>query len=203
LIERARNSRAPELQSLISEAAQLDDLEELAGGELMNKAAVAAATLATENVRYLETFEHPAILERALDESKEKLLIVAPWIRPAVVDASFLDRLETLLKRDVRVVIAWGIDSSTKAKDADPRILAKLEQLAARFKKLTVHWLGNTHAKVLISDNSFVVAGSFNWLSFKGDPAQTFRDERSFLIAHGPTVRRAFEIEMKKLGLKP
>jgi len=42
--------------------------------------------------------------------------------------------------------------------------------------------LGNTHAKVLIKDSEFAAITSFNWLSFKGDPHRTFRDEQGTLL---------------------
>lgn len=45
--------------------------------------------------------------------------------------------------------------------------------------------LGDTHAKVLISDSSWAIVTSFNWLSFKGSRKLEFRDERYHLPREG------------------
>jgi hypothetical protein len=39
----------------------------------------------------------------------------------------------------------------------------------------------DTHAKVLIWDDTWV-SSSFNWLSFRGDPSKTFRQEEGILV---------------------
>jgi hypothetical protein len=52
--------------------------------------------------------------------------------------------------------------------------------------------LGNTHAKVLIKDSDFAAVTSFNWLSFKGDPNRTFRDEQGTLLQEQGLVDQKF-----------
>jgi len=52
--------------------------------------------------------------------------------------------------------------------------------------------LGNTHAKVLIKDSEFAAVTSFNWLSFKGDPHRTFRDEQGTLLQVSELVEGKF-----------
>jgi len=52
--------------------------------------------------------------------------------------------------------------------------------------------LGDTHAKILISDTKFAVVTSFNWLSFKGDPHRTFRDERGTLVSDPQKINELF-----------
>ena len=46
--------------------------------------------------------------------------------------------------------------------------------------KLLLVKLSNTHEKVLIKDNEYMVITSFNWLSFKGDPNKGFRQETGY-----------------------
>ena len=68
--------------------------------------------------------------------------------------------------------------------DIDDRVLEEFDRLSEQFKFTFVHRrLGNTHAKVLICDKRFLIITSFNWLSFKGDPKRTFRDERGTYVA--------------------
>ena len=53
----------------------------------------------------------------------------------------------------------------------------EFEKLQGRFDNFEFIFIGNTHRKILVSDNRFAVITSFNWLSFKGDPRSTPRDE--------------------------
>jgi phosphatidylserine/phosphatidylglycerophosphate/cardiolipin synthase-like enzyme len=75
-----------------------------------------------------------------------------------------------------------------------------LEQRYAnfRFKRL-----GNTHAKVLIKDSEFVAVTSFNWLSFRGDPDKTFRDEQGTLIQQAEHVENKFGDLVKRFDDTP
>jgi hypothetical protein len=50
---------------------------------------------------------------------------------------------------------------------------------------------GDTHAKVLIKDSDFSVVSSFNWLSFKGDPSRTFRDEQDLKVQDANFIERS------------
>jgi phosphatidylserine/phosphatidylglycerophosphate/cardiolipin synthase-like enzyme len=42
--------------------------------------------------------------------------------------------------------------------------------------------VGGTHEKILICDNSYVVTGSFNWLSYRPVKRRGFRFERAIEI---------------------
>lgn len=135
-------------------------------------------------VKAIETFEHPGYLQDALNKSGRRLIIVSPWLRAAVIDHGFMTKLENLLDGGVEVHIGWGISSSEQEEpNADRSVLRRLEELGTRFPSLNVCRLGNTHAKILISDDRYVIVTSFNWLSFRGDPKRTFRDERGTLVS--------------------
>jgi hypothetical protein len=65
--------------------------------------------------------------------------------------------------------------------------------MAARFKdQFVVRRFGYTHAKVLIWDDKWVTT-SFNWLSFKGDPRRTFRQQEGVLVAIKAKVDKRYE----------
>jgi hypothetical protein len=51
---------------------------------------------------------------------------------------------------------------------------------------------------VLICDSRFVVTGSFNWLSFKGDPDRTFRDEQSVLVEIPEHIEGVYRENLKR-----
>ena len=64
----------------------------------------------------------------------------------------------------------------------DERALADLRTLATQSDRFHLHRFANSHAKVLICDDTFAIVGSFNWLSFRGAQDRTFRDERSVYV---------------------
>jgi hypothetical protein len=203
VVARAKTDEALRLQKVITTSEQqLAAADEPAESEVPAETAAPAAraeiakaekALDELDVRPIETFEHPKLLTRALTKSTERLVIVSPWVRRHVVNGVFLSDLEERLKRGVKVYIGWGMAEDTKVEDADPEPLEALEKLARRYGNFSFVWFGNTHAKILISDQKFAVATSFNWLSFKGDPRRKFREERGILVKDPRVVDAQFE----------
>lgn len=147
---------------------------------------------------WLEVYDYPPLLKRALEESQERLLIVSPWIRANVVNKSFLQQFERLLQRNVRTYIGYGLgETQLEKREWDVQAEKNLQKLAQKYKNFTFKRLGNTHAKVLISDSHFAANGSFNWLSFKGDPNRTFRDERGAIAYDARKIDELFDSYMK------
>jgi DNA-binding MarR family transcriptional regulator len=154
-------------------------------------------------VSILETYAHPQYLKTALTKSSERLLILSPWITHAVVDRTFTELLEKLLTRGTRVYIGWGLSKDEEAeRNADPRSLRLLEKLADKDPNLSLERLGGLHAKVLVSDQAFGVVTSFNWLSFKGDPTRTFRDERGMLVTAPQLVDELFQKSVARFATR-
>ncbi len=151
--------------------------------------------LAQAVITYLYTLDHPPLLEDTLNNSKTRVLILSPWIRGEVVDSGFLQKLENLLRTGIAVYIGYGINETPTA-NPDPRDGAAQEsllKLSQRYPHFRFTRLGNTHAKVLIKDSDYAVVGSFNWLSFKGDPSRKFRDEQSIKIQRPDLVDSKFD----------
>jgi hypothetical protein len=145
-------------------------------------------------VSAVETYEHPAILRQALEESQSRLLLISPWLRAGVVDGDFLVLIEQALERGVEFFLGWGMSAKEEGRgDADKEVLRKLTALSKRYRNFHLERLGRTHAKVLICDRRFVVVTSFNWLSFKGDPKRTFRDERGTMVTIESHINQQFD----------
>ena len=142
-------------------------------------------------IRSIPTFEHRNLLEEALDTASSRLLIIAPWIRNAVVDDDFVAALRRLSKRGVTIHIGYGIKRAD-VEGHDAAALERLTKLAGDVKKLTLTELGDTHAKILIWDAEMVVT-SFNWLSFRGDSGRKYRQEEGTLIRHRDYVDVEYE----------
>ena len=152
-------------------------------------------------VRPLAVYEHPLLLKRAFEQAEERVLVISPWIRRAVVTQEFLRAIRRALDRGVRVYIGYGLggnDKSEKRWDEDAR--AELEKLAGARKRFVLRRLGDTHAKILIVDRAFFVISSFNWLSFKGDPNQTFREEWGTLVTIPSVVDEYFQQMAKRFA---
>ncbi len=145
-------------------------------------------------VRPVPVYEHPALLEEAMATAQHRLMIISPWIRGKVVTDQFLRRLEDALKRGVTVHIGWGLDAEPKQEwPDDQRAMARLRELDGKYENFAFARLGDTHAKVLICDDRFVVTTSFNWLSFRGDPRRPFRDERGKYDSIASNIQAEFE----------
>lgn len=183
-VEKVESASQGEPKKLAEERVGLAEIEHARAREALNQLPV----------RSLSVFEHPALLDRALTDSKQRLMIISPWVLPRVIDRSFLQKLRRLLEGGVRVYIGYGIGNNTIHKD----IAADLKQLSKTYSNFTLKKLGDTHAKLLLSDKSFVVLGSFNWLSFKGDPSATFRDEQSFYVTLPEVIEDKFNEQLKR-----
>lgn len=119
------------------------------------------------------------MLLKALKDAQKQVIIVSPWIKRSGVNNEVLLLIEKALQKKVQVVIGYGISDE---QDSDPKILKQLENMQKKKygNYLTLVSLNNTHEKVLICDNDFLVITSFNWLSFRGDPKFGFRQETGY-----------------------
>lgn len=158
------------------------------------------------SVAIVETYDHPGYLQQALTTAQDRILIVSPWIRAAVVNHRFFQQLEARLAAGVDVFIGWGITplEGSDDSDADRSVLQRFGRLKEAYRwNFTYTRLGDTHAKVLICDRMFMIVTSFNWLSFKGDPNRTFRDERGVLVSLPDEIDRQFDSWQTRLVGSP
>lgn len=131
-------------------------------------------------VRGVSVFEHPDLLQKALTQATQRVLIMSPWIKKSVVTDDFMNKLESRVRRGIRVDIAYGF--SRHDRKCDPEAVQRLEELAQAYPKaFTFSRLSGTHAKILIFDDVCVTT-SFNWLSFQGSKDRTYRMEEGNLI---------------------
>ena len=121
-------------------------------------------------------------------------MIVSPWIRSNVVDRTFTTELEKALERKVEVYILYGIKQRPKqGQQNDITAIRALKDLAYKYKNLYFEQVKNTHRKIIVSDDSFGVVTSFNFLSFRADPNLTYRDELGVVLRDKKTISDLFE----------
>lgn len=159
------------------------------------------AMLTSVPMRWLEMYDHRPLLEQALKDTQERLMIFSPWIRANSVNRLFLQHFENLLKRGVQIFIGYGLgekDENRYSKDIEAE--KALQILANQYSKsFILKRLGDTHAKILIVDTKFAVTTSFNWLSFKGERDRTFRDERGILVSDPQKIDELFDNLLRRL----
>lgn len=142
-------------------------------------------------VRAVSVHEHRGLLLDALKTARRRLLIIAPWVKRSVVDTEFLSLLERRLRQGVSITIAHGYGRDDRG--SDETAIRSLTNMQQRFpEKFDLARLGNTHAKILVWDDCWVLT-SFNWLSFKGDPSRTYRMEEGTLVGVPELVDEAYE----------
>ncbi|MFP7722324.1 phospholipase D-like domain-containing protein [Lysobacter sp. A3-1-A15] len=163
-----------------------------------------AVSVMSAKVRVLGVYDHPPLLRDALERAQDRLLIVSPWIRAAVIDKAFIKRLTTCLDRGVQVTVAYGIGRDDPGeRDPDRQARESLEALATAFDNFRLVRKGNTHAKVLLVDDAYFVTTSFNWLSFRGDPNQPMREEEGTLVEDAAAVNAYYASLIARLPDDP
>ena len=190
----AQTDNADEKNDLIQ---QLEEKEQ----QILQLQAQIESTISSVPMRWLEMYEHRPLLEQALKDTEQRLMIISPWIRANSVNPWFLQQFENLLKREVQVFIGYGLGE--KDENRYPRDIEAekaLQKLANQYSKsFILKRLGDTHAKILISDTKFAVSTSFNWLSFKGQRDRTFRDERGTLVSDPEKIDELFDNLLRRL----
>jgi len=164
---------------------------ESAGG----KPTITSEMLRKFTQRLVRCHEHPTLLREAITRSKDRLLIVCPWVRHQVVDDQFVESLESLLRNRVKVFLGYGLTEEGRPTQKEPiskRAREIFENLNNRFDNLVWKFVGNTHRKLLVCDSRFAVITSFNWLSFRGDPKAAARDEAGYLVSDVPSIEHIF-----------
>jgi len=128
--------------------------------------------------------------EEGTHRLKTRLLIIAPWVKKSVVNTDFLAKLKQRLRAGVEVTIAHGYGDDDSG--SDEQALRRLGNLASRFSRFTFVRVRNTHAKILIYDETWI-STSFNWLSFRGDSDRTYRMEEGTLVNIPARVDKEYE----------
>jgi len=130
-------------------------------------------------------------------------MIICPWITEQVVDGPALRTIEAALKKGVRLYVGYGIDDGEQPRRGRKPIPHGITELAEKYENFHLRELGDTHEKLLIKDDEFEVVGSFNWLSFRGDPTRRLRREHSVKITDRAYVASQFAVFEARFRKKP
>lgn len=109
---------------------------------------------------------HPYYLIEAFKTAVSNIYIVSPWVRNKVLE-KYKEYMESALKNGVNIYINYGISNKGK-EDIDKDAQKYFNELKKKYENLHIHGNSNTHSKILICDDKWIVSGSFNWLSYDG-----------------------------------
>jgi hypothetical protein len=151
----------------------------------------ADTTLNAAAIRWLGVYEHPAWLDDALTNSRRRLLISSPQIRTTVATRQWIRALEKL-SRTADVTIVWGPDHDDSS---DRDAVDALHAAARRSNRLAVVRVAHTPARLLASD-SFYITTTFNWLSFRGEPSRTYRQDDGELVQDEHLTDRVYDTHL-------
>lgn len=110
---------------------------------------------------------HGKYLKYTLANAKKDVYIQSPWVR-AVVLNEYLDDFKNALLKGVNIHIKYGIKKRNRLdkEPIDDEGLKILDNLSSKYKNFKIYQ-DNSHEKILICDNDYIINGSFNWLSYK------------------------------------
>jgi hypothetical protein len=159
---------------------------------------------------FLRTEEHRAVLERALQEAREEMIVISPWLNRRTCDDALCDLVAQAVKRNVRVRIGYGISERVGDRDLGrhhanaQKVIRALRAAVAReasseqISLLDIQRTSDTHEKILVCDRTFAVIGSFNWLSYRGELDREYRREASVILRESASVAELARIALRE-----
>jgi sugar-specific transcriptional regulator TrmB len=160
---------------------------------------------AEDRAEFLQTEQHREVLEQALRDAKEEIIIISPWMNRRTCNDKLCRLVGDAIARGVRIRIAYGFGNAEKPRNAE-RHHNNVRQVKRAFERSVVQDSQNllemretrgTHQKILICDRKFAVAGSFNWLSYLGTQDGEIREETSVLLRRSEDVNKLATIALQ------
>jgi len=126
-----------------------------------------------EFVRRYGTREAADRINETIGGAKEEVLISFPWIKGPALTSDLLEVLTEALQAGVFLYVGYGIGQSAEGEDSHPDAIERLRSLDQNTEGVSrVVWTGTSHVKEIVVDRNEYMGGSFNRLSFRGDPDQ-------------------------------
>ena len=144
------------------------------------------AILTKGQIRRIKTEEHRPLLLDAIKKASSELTLVSAWIKPEAFDDEICRLLAAAIGRGTIVRIAWGLGTRKRGAEAARNRELGNNAVGVLERMIPGHLNNNlkvkrtdTHEKFIICDDLFCAAGSFNWLSYRGELGRGYRRETS------------------------
>jgi phosphatidylserine/phosphatidylglycerophosphate/cardiolipin synthase-like enzyme len=126
---------------------------------------------------------------------------VSAFINDDVVNTDFISSLRAAIRRGAKIYLGIGDDNMAQSdawkRAARERALASLDQLQKEHPEHLIIAQKHHHAKILVCDSQFVMTGSYNFLSFRGDHRKV-RDEQAVLMRDPADIDEFVKDVMKR-----
>ncbi len=175
---------------------KISELEELSK-ELPSQVQRQIEIVSTDYKRILSGIEHFEYLHSQVRSAKTSITILSGWLSSRVVDACFVELLESKLERGLSVHIGYGWQDSRGEHNSgnDSReALASLGPLARMFPNQLYVAEYATHEKILVIDSEVVVFGSANWLSNK-----KYKNSERSIVVTDSSIAQSEETRISRL----
>lgn len=107
--------------------------------------------------------DHRAVLGEAMATARSALVIVSPFLSEAALDADGIEAgVGAAVARGVKVAVLSDEQLNQQKRGEFERCIARLRRAGA---KVGLAASQGVHSKMLLVDRSWLVVGSFNWLS--------------------------------------
>ncbi|MGO1073846.1 AAA domain-containing protein [Lysobacter sp. CA199] len=124
--------------------------------------------------------EHRAVLQEAMATAQKTLVIVSPFLTESALTADNIEHgIRAATNRGVKVRVLSDEQLNDAKRDEFARCINRLEKAGAVVRLAVTQ---GVHSKMLLVDRSWLVVGSFNWLS-------AVRNERSALSRYESSMR--------------
>lgn len=128
-----------------------------------------------------------------LNSARQDILIFSPWLSEEIIDDEVIRLLQKLAKRDVSILIGYGIATQQEEEKIIP---ASCKQRITEVKTpdnlpaVQIVWLGNSDVKEVVVDKKIHIFGFSSWVSFGGDILP--RGETVYKVTTSEQVEEAY-----------
>lgn len=140
----------------------------------------------------LEVGEHKRYFIYVLQNAKKHIYIQSPWVRHDTLEI-YKEYIQSALEKGVKITIKYGMQkrSQKDKQEIDEGALAYLNELKAKYPNFSLKH-DYDHSKILICDDEFMIVGSFNWLSFRGEIRgdEALRGETSTINKNKESIKK-------------
>lgn len=136
----------------------------------------------------LEVGEHKRYFIYVLQNTKKHIYIQSPWVRHDTLEI-YKEYIQSALEKGVKITIKYGMKGGKK--DIDEEAKSSLNELKAKYPNFSLKH-DYDHSKILICDDEFMIVGSFNWLSFRGESKgdEALRGETSTINKNKDSIKK-------------
>lgn len=115
--------------------------------------------------RLIQNCQHITVMERAIKDAKEEVIVIAPWLRQQPVD-QFLNVVKDAPYHP-KVHVLYGYDRFDKREPLEKMddFVRTIQNTGGSVQNYATGPQRGTHEKIMIVDRRYAIVGSWNWLS--------------------------------------